>query len=381
MNRIALKMLVGDKLKYVALVAGISFAALLITQQAAIFMGYSLQTGAWIRDTSQADLWVTDPQVEFSDDLKPMADTALQRVRGIDGVAWAVPLYKGWLKARMPDGTRKQVRVIGLDDATLTGGPPAMVEGALADLRQDRAVIANVDDLAGKLVNASTGEPVGVGSRLSINDNDAVVVGTYRATREFFWEPVLYTTYTRAAGWAPREGRLMNYVLVKAQPGQDVAALAARIGDATGLLARTNVQFERDTMRWLLVNTGILINFGITIALGFLIGMLVAWQTFYTFVLDNLRHFAALMAMGTGRLTILRMMTLQVLLVASVGYGIGVGLATLTGAVLGDTAGFAFQMSWHIPLVGAAGVMLCCMLAGLLGMARVLRLEPAMVFK
>ena len=49
MNFVALKMLVGDRLKYLALIAGVSFAALLITQQASIFAGYTLRTGSWIR--------------------------------------------------------------------------------------------------------------------------------------------------------------------------------------------------------------------------------------------------------------------------------------------------------------------------------------------
>ena len=83
MNFVALKMLIGDRLKYIALVAGIAFAALLITQQASIFLGYTLRTGSWIRETSasQADLWVMDPQVQFSEGPKPLSDTALQRVR------------------------------------------------------------------------------------------------------------------------------------------------------------------------------------------------------------------------------------------------------------------------------------------------------------
>ena len=34
MNFIALKMLIGDRMKYLSLIAGLSFASLLITQQA-----------------------------------------------------------------------------------------------------------------------------------------------------------------------------------------------------------------------------------------------------------------------------------------------------------------------------------------------------------
>ena len=129
----------------------VAFAALLVTQQASIFTGYALRTGAWIRDTQVADLWVMDEQAEFTEANKPMLDTALGRVRGIDGVQWAVPMIKAYLKARLPDGTRLTVRVIGLDDATLTGGPPEVVDGTLADLRRDRAVLINADHAATSL--------------------------------------------------------------------------------------------------------------------------------------------------------------------------------------------------------------------------------------
>ena len=70
-----------------------------------------------------ADLWVMDPQVQMSEGPKPLSDTALQRVRSVSGVAWAVPMYKGWLKCRLPDGTperrpgcRERQADDGLDD-------------------------------------------------------------------------------------------------------------------------------------------------------------------------------------------------------------------------------------------------------------------------
>jgi putative ABC transport system permease protein len=336
-----------------------------------------------VRDTSHADLWVMDPQVEFTEDFKPMLDTALQRVRGVPGVLWAVPLYKNYLRCRLPDGTLLQMRIVGIDDGSLAGGPPEIVSGRLTDLRQDRAIFVNADDLNTKLAQTRPpGRPgMKVGDRLSVNDNEAVIVGTYRATKEFFWEPVAFTTYGRAMSWAPPERRMMSYVLVKATPGSDLNELAGRIEQRTGLAARTSPQFERQTMDSLLEKTGILINFGITIVLGFVIGLLVAGQTFYTFVLDNLRPFAALKAMGATDATVLRMLCLQVVTVGLVGYGVGLGTACLTGTLLSRGGGLAFQMHWTIPVLGAVGVLVCCLAAGAMGMVRVLRLEPAVVFK
>src|SRR4051812_30174231 len=158
MNFIALKMLVGDRVKYITLVAGLAFAALLVTQQASIFTGFAMRTGAWIRDTRVADLWVMDPQAEFTEANKPMLDTSLNRVRSVDGVEWAVPVRKAYLKARLPDGTLQTVRVVGLDDATLVGGPPKMVQGRLEDLRLDRGVLMSAD-LAEKTLTMKRGIP------------------------------------------------------------------------------------------------------------------------------------------------------------------------------------------------------------------------------
>jgi putative ABC transport system permease protein len=378
-------MLVGDRLKYVGLVAGLAFATLLITQQGSILFGMASQTGAWIRDTAQADLWIMDDQVEFSEDAKPLQDTALYRVRGVEGVEWAVPIYKNWLKGQLPDGRKMTIIVVGLDDATLVGAPPRMVEGRLEDLRAERAVFIEARDADSKLLltrGAFRDSPraIAVGDRLSINDHELRVAGTMALSRSFFWDPVVYTTYSRALSIAPPERRLMNFVLVKLRPGADAAAVQERIRRATGLEALTGEQFEARTVRYILEKTGILINFGLAVGLGFVIGLLVAGQTLYAFTLDNLRQFGALKAMGAGDATLVGMMAVQVLVVAALGLGIGLGVTALMGKVIVATD-LAFRMTWHVPVAGAGALLVICLLAGSLSMLKVLRLEPAIVFK
>ena len=383
MNLIALKMLVGDRLKYFSLVAGLAFAALLVTQQSSIFTGYALRVASWVRDTDQAaDLWVMDPQAEFTEANKPMLDTALTRVRGVAGVAWAVPIYKGYLKSRLPDGTLVTVRLIGIDDATLIGGPPQMVSGQLSDLRRDQAVIMNVAnaDTTLRLNRSNPPRPLAIGDSFSINDHAVRVVGTYRASPEFFWEPVLYTTYSRALSIAPGERKVLSFVLVKVRPGESRDEVARRIADTTGLKAMTGPAFAWATTDYILQKTGILVNFGMTIALGFVIGALIAGQTLYTFILENLRHFAALKAMGATNLTLVRMVILQVAVAGVIGYGIGLGGACVTGQAF-SKHGLAFEMPWQIPVLGAAAIFACCLAAALFSLNRVLRMEPGIVFK
>jgi len=385
MNHIALKMLMGDKGKYLGIVMGLTFASLIMTQQPAIFLGLMARSYSFVADVGLPDIWVMDPKVQFVDDIKPLQDTELYRVRGISGVAWAMPMYKGLLKARLTDGTFQTCNVIGLDDTTLIGGPPIMLKGKLEDLRRSDSVIIDIDGARDKLgkpspIPGGKSIPLAVGDSLELNDHRAIVVGISQVTRTFQSQPVVYTTYSRAKSYAPSERKLLSFVLVKAKAGQNLLELARRIRESTGLAAYTRDQFKELTYSYFLKNTGIPINFGISVTLGFIVGAAIAGQTFYNFTLENLRQFGVLKAMGTGNWTLLRMILLQAVMVGSIGYGLGVGLTALFGYLMRHTI-LAFKFPWQLLIFSGAGVSLICVFAALISIIKVIRLEPAIVFK
>lgn len=382
---IALRMLLGDRGKYFALLVGITFVSFVVTQQTAVFLGLMTRTFGPITDTGIADIWVMDPKVQFIDDIKPMQDTALLRVRGVDGVDWAVPLYKSLLRARLHDGRFQSANVFGLDDATLAGGPPEMIEGSIENLRINDGVIVDINGANGKLAKppAEPGgapTPLKVGDTLELNDHRAVVVGICKVSRTFQSQPVLYTTYSRAMNFAPSERKLLSFILVKAKPGLPLDELCDRIKNGTRLTAYTKDGFRELTMRYYLKYTGIPINFGTAVALGFLVGIAIAGQVFYSFTLENLRHFGALKAMGASDAKLLKMILVQVLHVATIGYGIGVGIASLFGYLFTNTE-LAFRLPWQLLVGSAAAVFFVSILAAILSLRKVLKLEPAVVFK
>lgn len=378
---LALKMLFGDRLKYFGLVAGMTFAATMIAQQASILVGFMHETGTFIRSVPTADLWVMDEQVRFSEDQVPMPQTALARIRSIEGVEWAVPMYKSWLPARLPDGTRLNVILVGIDDASLIGGPSQMVEGSLESLRRDGGILINAKDASKKLKQTRAGDaPLTIGDRISVNDHDAIVVGSFDSEPSFFWEPVAYTTYTRALTFAPRMRNLLHLVLVKCKDGVSPQVVQARIEATTSYKARSSSQFLRMTMDFIIEKTGILINFGLAIGLGLLVGMLVTGQTFFNFTLDNLRYFGALKALGTSTPTMIAMIFMQVVTVTLISFGLGIGVAALVGLAI-QKSDLAFQMPWQIPALTLLTLLGIAFLAGCLSLAKVLRLEPAVVFR
>jgi len=374
---IAWKMLIGNRVKYLGIVFGVVFAALLIAQQSSIFCGLMLLTISQIRDTQGPDIWVMDKNVQYVDDIKPLSDTELFRVKGVPGVEWAVRFYKGIARARLEEGTFEQMILLGIDDATLVGAPQGVFMGSIADLRKPDAVI--IDAVGYKRI--WPGEPLRLGRVFEMNDRRAVIVGITMASKTFQSFPIIYTRYSQAVLFAPRERKVLSFVLADPAPGVPAEEVCRQIEAQTGLQALTRQQFTWKTIRYYLQKTGIPINFGITVFLGFLVGTAIAGQTFYLFTVENIRQFGALKAMGTSNWTILCMVLFQAIQVGIVGYGVGVGLAALFGVATKGFGRLSFFMPWQVLAITGAAVFVIVLLASLLSIRKVLVVDPAIVFR
>jgi putative ABC transport system permease protein len=378
MTWIALKMLTGDRGKYLAILFGISFASLLITEQSATFCGVMLRTTGRIRDTTGADVWVMNPGVRYVDDLKAISDDDVYRVRSVPGVAWAVNLYKGMGEAQLANGTFQAASLLGVDDASLAGAPQELIVGRLGDLQQPDAIL--VDEAGFHYMWPD--EPPRTGKVLEMNDCRAVVVGVYRASQTFQTQPIIYTRNSQATRFVPPYRRMIPFVLVKARPGVPPEEVARRVHEQTGLKALTKQGFTDLTMSYYLQHTGIPMNFGTTTLLGFLVGCAIAGQTFYLFTVENLKHFGTLKAMGMTDRKLVAMILLQALVVGGIGYGIGVGLATLFGIVVQRAMPLlAFFLPWQVLVLTGVAVVLISLASSVLSIRRVLALEPAAVFQ
>jgi putative ABC transport system permease protein len=386
MTWIALKMLLGDRAKYYGSVAGVTFAALLIAQQASIFCGLMLRTTSQLQDINDADIWVMDPGVQYVDELRPIKEDYVYQVQSVPGVDWAVRFYKGQARMKLdvsqrselPPGGGKyqQALVLGLDDASMVGAPREILLGALADLRIPDAVI--MDDTGFNYL--WPGEPLSIGKTFELNDHRAVLVGICKASRTFQTFPILYTRYSQALQFSAQERRVLPFILVKAAAGLSQHDVCTRIQDRTGLRALTREDFSWKTIGYYMKRTSIPQNFAITVLLGFIVGCAIAGQTFYSFVLENLNQFGSLKAMGVRNRRIVGMVLVQGLVVGTSGYCLGVGLASLFGVVTRNTQ-VSFFMPWQVPVITAGAVAFIVILASLVSIRRVLRLEPAVVFQ
>lgn len=380
MNRIALKMLFGDTAKLLGLVFGMAFSTLLITQQASMFVGIMQRTASLISETREPNIWVMDPVIEQIDAVRPMRDTELARVRGVPGVAWAVPFFKGQAVVTTAAGGLQSSFVYGLDDVTLIGLPHEIIMGGREALRRPDAIA--IDEAGFEKLWPT--QPLSLGESIEINDRRAVVAAIVRTAPPFQTQPLIYTRYSQALAFTNNGRNQLSYVLARSIPGQDPAAVAREIESRTGLKALTSEEFRWKTMMYFLRNTGIPVNFGTVVLLGVIVGIAVVGLTFNMFVTENLRQYAALKAMGLTNARLIGMVVLQAAVVGAIGYALGLGLTSVffETATSSPTSFFrGFYLPWQVALgVGllAAVIML---LSAIVSLRRVLVVDPAIVFR
>jgi len=315
MNFVAIQMLLGDRAKYLGLIFAVAFSTFLMSQQCSVFAGLMNRTTSQIKDVPDAHIWVMDRNTQYFDEVKALTDDDLYRVRGVPGVEWAVPLFKG-LPAPRPSTARSCCHHDGVDDATLVGAPRKMVLGSAEGLRQPNAVI--IDRVGYEFFFPK--QPYELGKKLEFNDHLVTVVGIYNSSAPFQNLPVFYARYSDAISYVGRERNTLSFVLANAVPGVSDREVCRRIDAATGLQALTSKEFGWKTIQYYIAHTGIPINFGITIAIALIVGAIVAGQTFYIFTLENLKQFGALKAIGVTNWRITGMILLQAMMVAVIGY-------------------------------------------------------------
>ncbi len=378
MNFVAWQMLTGDRAKYLGLVFAIAFSSFLMSHQLSIFAGIMDRTTSQIKDVRDADIWVMDAATEYMDEVKALTDQDVFRVRGVEGVEWAVPLYKGQSRAKGPDGRFRAVILMGLDDASLVGAPRDLVLGSLDGLRDSDSII--IDRVAFQFF--FPGEPLALGKTLEMNDHRVRVAGIANSSAPFQNLPVFYARYSQAVTYVGRERNQMSFVLVKPRAAVPHTELCARIRKTTGLKALTAHDFGWATIWYYIHHTGIPLNFGITVLIALVVGTVVAGQTFYIFTIENLKQFGALKAIGVTNLRITGMIVLQAFVVGAIGYCLGIAM----------TAGFfeafkynldfrGFRLPWEIMAGVGVTVLVIVALASLMSIRRVLVLEPAAVFR
>jgi putative ABC transport system permease protein len=372
--KLAYKLLVNDRAKFVTLLVGISFSVLLMIMMLSMFAGVLNRASATVINIG-AKIWVMDPAVNTVANTIGLPDYTLDAVRSMQGVKYAVPLFSGGALVKLENGVYQPVTVIGLDDTSLFGRPE-MSDGHIEDIYAENSFIVVRDSEFAKLGNPTKG------TTFELNDHRGVIVGTAQVTTSsLFGIPTLYTTYYRAIQYIPNPRFTISYVLVEPKRIEDIPLIQQQV-ERLGYLALTREQFEQRISDFYKYQTGLGINLLLMTSISFIVGLSISGQTFYTFILENLDKFGALKAIGTSSRVLVLMILFQATFTALTGYGLGIGFSTLAMTLaklrLPD---YAAMLTYRNLLMALGMVLLIASFSSYVGVRRVLRIEPFDIFR
>lgn len=372
--KLAFKLLVNDKGKYVALLVGIMFAVFLMVQMTSIFSGILAKSSSTVINLG-AQVWVMDPAVNNVANSIPMPDYVLDAVRSINGAKYAVPLYSGGALVKLRSGVFQSVTVLGLDDNSLFGRPE-LIAGKIEDIYAENAFIAVQDAEIRKLGD------IRLGTDFELNDHRGVIVGIAKVTASgLFGIPTLYTTYSRAIQYIPSTRFTISYILVEPKNDDAIPHIQEEV-KRLGYQALTKEEFMQKIANYYKYQTGLGTNIFIMTIVSFLVGLSISGQTFYTFILENLEKFGALKAIGAKGRELVYMILFQATFTALVGYGLGVGLCTLiiTAAKL-RVPDYSANITYTTLAFAFVMVLIIAAISSYIGIRKVLKIEPFDIFR
>lgn len=371
MARVGLRMMFHDRLKLLGTVAGVVFAVVLAVQQLAILVGL-LQRNTMFVDNAGADLWLAPPSTDTLQPGDTLTTSVLSRARTTPGVALAVPLVYAGATIKKSDGGSEPVTLIGTELPALLGGPWNIVAG-------DPAQLSYPDTLFFEDSERDTYGGINLNSVREVNGYNMRVGGFTWGLLPFgpayaFGEVDLVRTLVRL----PSDR--MNYVLVKVRDGEGLqeakAALAARVPEVKVL---TRQEFSRAIVSSVL-RQQLGLSFGVSTCFGLVIGFVIVSLSMFSSVLDNLREFGTLKAMGCTNTDLTGLLVVQ-----SVGYallGSFVGLGVVTFMTEGIRGPKLVPLVPNVVIACVPAVMLTlCALASGLALLRIRKIEPGMVFR
>src|SRR5713226_7622412 len=281
--------------------------------------------------------------------------------------------FARWKRA---DGSVENVQVIGFHPGSGMGEPWNVVQGSLADLKQEDSVL--VDELYREKLGVAK-----IGDRIEIGDHRARVVGFTRGIRSFTTSPFVYAKFKNSLDYTnPQSSEDSTaYILVKAaagvSPKELQRRLRARLADVD---VYTTAEFSRKTRFYWMFTTGAGLAVLTAALMGLIVGVAVVAQTIYAATMDHIHEYGTLKAMGATNRYLYRVLIEQAVWSALLGYGLAMIVAHFI-VQASEKGGAIILMPWSMSLGMLILAVVMCVAAALVSINKVTRIDPAMVFR
>ncbi|MBW4663453.1 MAG: ABC transporter permease [Chroococcus sp. CMT-3BRIN-NPC107] len=410
MVSIARKHLLEDIPRFLVAQAGIMFAVSLVTIQTGIFNGFTRST-VQLMTNSSADIWVASENLVHLELTLPIPLTNLSLARQVQGVESAEALIVKTGVWRNKNEI-SLARIIGFDPNGQLFIPQNIQQGNINNLKNPYTAIVDGSNL--ESLNLTK-----VGDRAELSTLSLELVGITKGNRSITSNPYLFTSLENGNAYA-NSGQTTNlscrlpsdseelkctnsyikadpnatapksltsadtitFVLIRAKKGEDLSALKQRLDAALpGTRAYTTIELRQKTQTFWQQRTGIGFILGLGAAVGVIVGGIIVGQILYSSVSDRLKEFGTLKAMGASDFTIYSVILEQALWMAILGYLPSMAMCWGIAAWTLASQGILILITPTVAIAVLGITIVMCVGSGVFAIQKVMRLDPASVFK
>jgi putative ABC transport system permease protein len=370
--KLAYRNLFHDRLSLAVTLVGIVFSVVLVAVQFGLYLGSENRIAAMF-DHVTADLWVVPYGTKSFDDPALLNGRERHPILSTPGVAGVQELAVGFVNWRKRGGGTTAALLVGSDTTQDGSLPWDITQGSTAALSAPSAVAVD-DTYFGELGIERTGD------QAEVNNTQVTVTAVTHGIRSFTTLPYVFTTLATARTLLDAAPDQASYMLVRVAAGSDVdavrAALATRLPDAEIL---THHAFRKRSLDYWLFETGAGAALIAGAILGIIVGIVIVAQTLYASTKDHLNEFATLRALGASARYIHKVILMQAILSAAMGYVLGMLLSAVVIWASSKTT-LLIVMTPRLGMLLLVLTVGMCTLAAICAIFKVTRIDPAVVF-
>lgn len=320
-------------------------------------------------------VWVVNSKTQSALQLQNLDVRVGRELESIPGVHRVYPLVFAAGSARSPKGTKLSVQIIGIQAPAFLGAARRYTpETDINDLINEGAVIFDKTEVP-KLDNMKIGE------YLTINDQRVYLSGLSMGLTGFGTSNVV-TTLERARTLSNLSTDYVNAYLIRVDTTRFtrqavIDQINTGIGQVRAVEGRT---LGSETVRYMLTTSNVVASFLMMVVFSVVGGFAIVGVTLYSSVNDRLRDYGTIKAIGGRNSLIRKLILIQGVLYAVIGFSVAYILLLLMSAV---SAGGQMEITYPGWLIGSLIGITCfiSIVSSLIAMRKITRLEPVQIFR
>jgi putative ABC transport system permease protein len=373
--------LTREKRRFLAALAGIAFAVVLMLAQLG-FQDALLSSVGLLHSNLVGDLVVINPQYQSVIQPKTFTDRRLYQALGSDAVESVYPVYLGTGRFKNPfTRTERDIFVIAFNPTFAVLNRPGVAENlekirhpgmALFDSirRPEFGPVAEMFNEKGPVITEVAGRRVDI-------------VGLFQLGTSFGADGNLVVsdeTFLRLFPY--RKRGIIDVGLITLKPGADVERTRREIAGTLPQDVRvlTHAEFVDLERTYWTTNTPIGFIFQLGVLVGVFVGCIIVYQILYSDVTDHLPEYATLKAMGYPDRFLLTLVLEEAAILSILGFFPGVLISQLVYIVSRNATLLPLRMTLARGVSVYVLTLVMCGVSGALAARRLKAADPAEIF-